>query len=51
MCKKIEDNIVKWGILGVGDVCELKSAPAMQYVESSTLVAVMRRNGAKAQNS
>jgi predicted dehydrogenase len=47
---KIKGNIVKWGILGVGDVCEVKSAPAMQLIDNSELVAVMRRNGKKAQN-
>lgn len=50
MTKKIRDNIVKWGILGVGDVCEVKSAPAMQLIQHSELVAVMRRNGAKAKD-
>src|SRR6185369_5252669 len=41
---------VRWGIIGVGDVCEVKSAPAMNLVEGSKLVAVMRRNGAKAKD-
>lgn len=50
MTKKIKENTVKWGILGVGDVCEVKSAPAMQLIEQSKLVAVMRRNGAKAKD-
>ncbi|MEM9850264.1 MAG: Gfo/Idh/MocA family oxidoreductase [Bacteroidota bacterium] len=50
MTKKIKENTVKWGILGVGDVCEVKSAPAMQLIENSELVAVMRRNGAKAKD-
>jgi predicted dehydrogenase len=50
MIKKIKENTVKWGILGVGDVCEVKSAPAMQLIENSELVAVMRRNGAKAKD-
>lgn len=36
---------VRWGIIGVGDVCEVKSAPAMNLIEGSKLVAVMRRNG------
>ena len=45
-----DDGVVKWGIIGVGDVCEKKSAPAMQIVDSSELVAVMRRNGAKARD-
>ena len=45
--KKIKDDEVRWGILGVGDVCEVKSAPAMNLVGNSRLVAVMRRNEAK----
>ena len=36
---------VRWGIIGVGDVCEVKSGPGFQKVENSELVAVMRRNG------
>ncbi len=48
--RKIEDKEVRWGILGVGDVCEVKSAPAMNIVDSSRLVAVMRRNEQKAQD-
>lgn len=50
MIKKIQGNIVNWGILGVGDVCEVKSAPAMQLIENSQLVAVMRRNSGKARD-
>lgn len=50
MQKKIQEAIVKWGILGVGDVCEVKSAPAMQKIENSTVTAVMRRNGDKARD-
>ena len=41
---------VSWGIIGVGDVCELKSAPAMQLIKGSEIAAVMRRNGTKAQD-
>jgi predicted dehydrogenase len=37
--------MVKWGIIGVGNVTEKKSGPAFQKVESSELVAVMRRTG------
>lgn len=43
-------NIVKWGIIGCGEVAEKKSGPAFQKVEHSELVAVMRRNTAKAQD-
>lgn len=50
MSKIIKGDVVKWGILGVGDVCEVKSAPAMQKISNSEIVAVMRRNGAKAQD-
>ena len=50
MKKKISGDTVKWGILGVGDVCEVKSAPAMSKIANSEVVAVMRRNGEKAQD-
>jgi len=46
--KKLEE--VQWGIIGVGDVCEVKSAPAMNLIEGSKLVAVMRRNGERAKD-
>jgi predicted dehydrogenase len=46
--RKIKDSEVRWGVLGVGKVCEVKSAPAMNKIENSRLVAVMRRNGEKA---
>ena len=48
--KKIKADVVKWGVVGVGDVCEVKSAPAMQLIEHSELVAVMRRDGNKARD-
>ncbi len=48
MSKKINGDRVNWGIIGVGDVCEVKSAPAMQKIKNSTIVAVMRRNAEKA---
>lgn len=41
---------VKWGILGCGDVTEVKSGPAFSLVEGSELVAVMRRNAEKAKD-
>jgi len=44
---KIEGT-VKWGIIGCGDVCEVKSGPAFNKVPNSKLVAVMRRDEAKA---
>ncbi len=35
---------VRWGILGCGNVTEVKSGPAFQKAHGSQLVAVMRRN-------
>ena len=39
---------VRWGIIGCGDVCEVKSGPALQKIAGSALVAVMRRDREKA---
>ena len=39
-----------WGIIGCGDVTEVKSGPALQQARGSSLVAVMRRDGARAQD-
>lgn len=36
---------LNWGIIGCGNVTEVKSGPAFNLVEGSLLVAVMRRNG------
>lgn len=41
---------INWGIIGVGDVAEVKSGPAFQKAEGSKLLAVMRRNAAKAKD-
>ena len=41
---------IHWGIIGAGDVAEIKSGPAFQKVKNSKLIAVMRRNGAKAKD-
>jgi predicted dehydrogenase len=41
---------VNWGIIGCGDVCEVKSGPAFNKVPDSRLVAVMRRDAAKAED-
>ena len=38
---------INWGIIGCGDVAEVKSGPAFQKVENSNLLMVMRRNEAK----
>ncbi|SEQ98634.1 Gfo/Idh/MocA family protein [Pedobacter rhizosphaerae] len=39
---------IKWGIIGCGDVTEVKSGPAFNKVPHSKLVAVMRRDAVKA---
>jgi predicted dehydrogenase len=41
---------IRWGIIGCGNVTEVKSGPAFQKVQGSQLVAVMRRNAALAQD-
>lgn len=41
-------SVVRWGILGCGDVTEVKSGPGFQKATGSALVAVMRRQGALA---
>lgn len=41
---------INWGIIGCGDVAEIKSGPAFQKVKNSKLIAVMRRNSAKAKD-
>ena len=37
-------NKIRWGIIGCGDVTEVKSGPGFQKAQGSELVAVMRRN-------
>ncbi len=39
---------IRWGIIGCGNVTEVKSGPALQRVPHSHLVAVMRRDAARA---
>ena len=41
-------STINWGIIGCGDVTEIKSGPAFSKVTGSSLVAVMRRDAAKA---
>ncbi len=41
---------INWGIVGCGDVTELKSGPAFNKIAGSKLISVMRRNGAKAED-
>jgi predicted dehydrogenase len=46
---KIQDTI-QWGIIGCGDVCEVKSGPAFNKITRSKLTTVMRRDIAKAED-
>jgi len=39
---------IRWGMIGCGDVAEVKSGPGFYKAGHSSLVAVMRRNGALA---
>jgi predicted dehydrogenase len=41
---------ISWGIIGCGDVTEVKSGPAFNKVPNSRLSAVMRRNEEKAKD-
>ncbi|MBN1421332.1 MAG: Gfo/Idh/MocA family oxidoreductase [Planctomycetes bacterium] len=41
---------IRWGIIGCGNVTERKSGPAFQKAEGSSLVAVMRRDRALAED-
>jgi predicted dehydrogenase len=41
-------NTIRWGAIGCGDVCEVKSGPGFQKATGSQLVAVMRRDRERA---
>ena len=41
-------KIIRWGIIGCGNVTEVKSGPAFQKTEGFEIVAVMRRDAEKA---
>ena len=41
---------VRWGMIGCGEVAELKSGPGFQKAKGSALAAVMRRDVAKAED-
>lgn len=43
-------KIIRWGIIGVGKVCEIKSGPAFYKIPDSQLLAVMRRDGEQARD-
>ncbi len=39
--------MIKWGMIGAGDVTEVKSGPAFKKVDNSDMIAVMRRDEEK----
>ena len=41
---------IRWGIIGCGNVTEVKSGPGLQKATDPTLVAVMRRDGTAARD-
>ncbi|PLK44395.1 Gfo/Idh/MocA family protein [Emticicia sp. TH156] len=43
-------DTINWGIIGCGDVTEVKSGPAFNKVPASALIAVMRRDAARAED-
>jgi predicted dehydrogenase len=45
-----DSQTIRWGIVGCGDVTEVKSGPGFQLAERSALVAVMRRDRARAED-
>ena len=42
--------VLRWGILGCGNVAEHKGGPPLYSVDDSELIAVMRRDQAKAED-
>ncbi|MGJ1225175.1 Gfo/Idh/MocA family protein [Sphingobacterium siyangense] len=44
----MDNSKIVWGIIGCGDVTEKKSGPAFNRINNSQLMAVMRRDAAKA---
>ena len=50
MSRDAQARTIRWGIIGCGNVTEVKSGPAFQKADRSALVAVMRRDGAKARD-
>jgi predicted dehydrogenase len=44
MMPPMASDLIRWGIIGCGDVTEVKSGPGFQKARGSALVAVMRRD-------
>ena len=43
-------KIINWGIIGCGNVTEVKSGPAFNLAGNSKIIAVMRRKGKLAED-
>ncbi len=41
---------IRWGVIGCGNVCEVKSVPGLQKAAGSEVLAVMRRDAARARD-
>jgi 1,5-anhydro-D-fructose reductase (1,5-anhydro-D-mannitol-forming) len=50
MSTPTQPRTIHWGIIGCGNVTEVKSGPALHKAAHSELVAVMRRDGARARD-
>ena len=44
------DGPIRWGIIGAGDVCEVKSGPALYKAPGSALTAITKRNAPAAED-
>ena len=47
---KSGEQVIRWGIIGAGNVAEFKSGPALMQAPGSTVMAVMRRDADKARD-
>jgi 1,5-anhydro-D-fructose reductase (1,5-anhydro-D-mannitol-forming) len=50
MAREVGMESVRWGMIGCGDVAEVKAGPAFQKASGSSLVAIMRRDLDKARD-
>lgn len=50
MTNEPSSTALRWGIVGCGDVCEVKSGPGFRKARGSELVAVMRRDAPQARD-
>ncbi len=45
------EGIIRWGVIGAGNVFEFKSGPALYHTPNSELVAVMRTSASKSEET